>query len=150
MYNNIASPFLSFFKGLSECTMQDVIPLTSADDTADIKKLNPYFTLCWKDAKRCVLCLVIETELYIPPVKEVEDEGHSGADEEDYSEDMRNVKGRRMVNPDQTPLCFFYYVVVTQYNITSRSSLDSYPSFRSEVLRSVLLTSSQDETQTTP
>ncbi|KAM4587829.1 interleukin-17 receptor C [Odontesthes bonariensis] len=111
-------------QGLSECTMEDVIPLTSAEDTADVKKLNPDFKLCCKDAKNCILCLVIDTELYIPPAKEVEDEGHSGADEEDYSVEMRNAKASATVcykAAATMPTCKKVEFTVNQTALTHRN-----------------------------
>ncbi|XP_041837441.1 interleukin-17 receptor C-like [Melanotaenia boesemani] len=74
-------------QGLSECTVQDVIPITS--DTVDVRKINADFRLNCKDRKMCTLCLVIDIELYIPLDEE---ESHSGADEEDFTEEIRNVK----------------------------------------------------------
>ncbi|XP_042349936.1 interleukin-17 receptor C [Plectropomus leopardus] len=81
-------------QGLSDCTMKDAIPLIVAGNSAvDIQNLTPYFKLCCRDQAPCVLCLVIEAEINIILDKDMEDEGHSGHDEEDYTKEMeRNPK----------------------------------------------------------
>uniref|UniRef100_A0A3Q1EGA2 Interleukin-17 receptor C-like n=1 Tax=Acanthochromis polyacanthus TaxID=80966 RepID=A0A3Q1EGA2_9TELE len=79
-------------QGLSECTMRDEMFLTEAENTVDVLDLKPNFKLCCKNTTTCTLCLEIDTELYIKPEKTTEDEGYSGSDEEDYSEEMRSPK----------------------------------------------------------
>ncbi|XP_061583175.1 interleukin-17 receptor C [Cololabis saira] len=77
---------------LSGCVMEDALPHTTTEDNVNIRKIKPDFKLCCKDGTTCSLCLVIDTELDIPLDKVLEDGGHSGADEEDYGEEMRNHK----------------------------------------------------------
>uniref|UniRef100_A0A3P8T9Y3 Interleukin 17 receptor C n=1 Tax=Amphiprion percula TaxID=161767 RepID=A0A3P8T9Y3_AMPPE len=79
-------------QGLSECTMRDEMFLMAAENTADVLDLKPNFKLCCKNTTTCTLCLEIDTELYIQPEKSAEDEGHSGSDEEDYSEETMSPK----------------------------------------------------------
>lgn len=67
--------------------MEDAMPLTVVDnDSVVVHNLTPHFKLCCKDGALCTLCLVIDTEIGI------EDEDHSGLDEEDR-EETRNPKG---------------------------------------------------------
>nr|XP_033483130.1 interleukin-17 receptor C isoform X1 [Epinephelus lanceolatus]XP_033483131.1 interleukin-17 receptor C isoform X1 [Epinephelus lanceolatus] len=81
-------------QGLSDCTMKDELPLIVTESNAvDVRNLTPSFKLCCKDTAPCTLCLVIDAEITINPDKDMEEEGHSGHDEEDYSEEMeRNPK----------------------------------------------------------
>ncbi|XP_044029523.1 uncharacterized protein il17rc [Siniperca chuatsi] len=80
-------------QGLSDCTIKDQTPYTEAEnDAVDVRNLTPYFKLCCKDRTPCTLCLVIDTDIDIQPDKHMEDEGHSGLDEEDYSQETRNPK----------------------------------------------------------
>ncbi|XP_070815888.1 interleukin-17 receptor C [Chaetodon trifascialis] len=90
-------------QGLSDCTMKDEMPLNVAENDVDVKNLTPYFKLCCEDRAPCTLCLVIDTELSIYADKDVEDEGHSGLDEEDYREDMRNPKASVTLCYDTAP-----------------------------------------------
>ncbi|RVE73214.1 hypothetical protein OJAV_G00047920 [Oryzias javanicus] len=66
---------------LSECAAYDEIPVTDGD-TVDVMRLNSDFRLCCEKERECVLCLVIDATLYIPPDKDQESDGQSGADEE--------------------------------------------------------------------
>ncbi|KAI3370060.1 hypothetical protein L3Q82_024849 [Scortum barcoo] len=68
-------------QGLSNCTMEDIMPLTvERNDSVVVENLIPQFKLCCKDGAACTLCLVIDTEINI------KDEDHSGFDEEDSEE----------------------------------------------------------------
>lgn len=80
---------LLFFKALSDCTAYDEIPDAEVD-TMDVVKLNSTFRLCCGKGP-CALCLVIDATLYIPPDKDQEIDGQSGADEEEQNEE--NDKG---------------------------------------------------------
>ncbi|XP_070758554.1 uncharacterized protein il17rc isoform X2 [Enoplosus armatus] len=97
-------------QGLSDCTMKDEMFLTVAEnDAVDVRNLTPHFKLCCKDREPCTLCLEIDTEIDIQLDKHMEDEGHSGLDEEDYSgEETRNPKASVTVcykAPLTMPLC---------------------------------------------
>lgn len=90
-------------QGLSDCTMKDEMPLTLPEnDAVDVQNLTAYFKLCCKDTAPCTLCLVIDTEFPIDD-EDVEDEGHSGLDEEDYREEMRNPKASLTVCYNTAP-----------------------------------------------
>lgn len=85
-------------QGLSECTinMGHETDLTEADDDAvDVLRLTAFPKLCCKDGALCKICLVLDVEIniHLDEEKDVEDEGHSGLEEEDYSEETRNPKG---------------------------------------------------------
>lgn len=56
------------------------------NDAVEIRNLTPSFKMCCEDTAPCVLCLVIDTKISFHPDKDMEDEDHSGHDEEDYSE----------------------------------------------------------------
>ncbi|XP_034389790.1 uncharacterized protein il17rc [Cyclopterus lumpus] len=79
---------------ISNCTIKDEMPLIVAENNGlDVRNLTPYFELCCRDGALCALCLVIDTEINFNPETDMEDEGHSGNDEEDYSEEsVRNPK----------------------------------------------------------
>ncbi|XP_034545010.1 interleukin-17 receptor C [Notolabrus celidotus] len=80
-------------QGLSNCTMEDELLLSlKENDSAHVLNLTPYFKLCCKDRAPCRLCLVIDAEITIHAGKDLEDEGHFGADEEDYRGETRNQK----------------------------------------------------------
>lgn len=70
--------------------MKDEIPLNLKNNTVDVQNLTPHFNLCCKDRAPCILCLVIEINIHLD--EELEDEGHSGL-EEDYREETRNPRG---------------------------------------------------------
>uniref|UniRef100_A0A3P9K1Q1 SEFIR domain-containing protein n=1 Tax=Oryzias latipes TaxID=8090 RepID=A0A3P9K1Q1_ORYLA len=70
---------------LSDCTAYDEIPDAEVD-TMDVVKLNSTFRLCCGKGP-CALCLVIDATLYIPPDKDQEIDGQSGADEEEQNEE---------------------------------------------------------------
>ncbi|XP_038135790.1 interleukin-17 receptor C isoform X1 [Cyprinodon tularosa] len=74
-------------QAFSDCTIKDGV--YNPGDTVDIQ-FEPSFKLCCKARGNCTLCLVIDTEVSIPT--EVENESHSGDDEEEYSENTRNEK----------------------------------------------------------
>uniref|UniRef100_UPI0037E941E6 interleukin-17 receptor C n=1 Tax=Semicossyphus pulcher TaxID=241346 RepID=UPI0037E941E6 len=75
-------------EGVSNCTMEDEMALTvEEDDSVDVRSLTPYFKLCCSDRAPCTLCLLIDTEIHIHVDKDMEDESHSGNDEEDYGEE---------------------------------------------------------------
>ncbi|KAF7660772.1 hypothetical protein LDENG_00276020 [Lucifuga dentata] len=79
-------------QGLSECTMKDELLLTAAkNDDLDVRELSAKAALCCSRAA-CSLCLLIDAELYIHPNAEMENEGYSGFEEEDDSEESRNLK----------------------------------------------------------
>ncbi|XP_069559436.1 interleukin-17 receptor C [Brachyistius frenatus] len=84
-------------QGLSDCTMKDEVSLSEPKNTVDVQNIKPDFKLCCEDRTTCTLCLVIETEIYIHPEKAVEDEGHSGSEEEDNSDETSNPKASVMV-----------------------------------------------------
>lgn len=71
-------------QGLSECVMKDVMPIPAEkDDAVEVQNLKPYVKLCCSNStKLCTLCLVIDTELYISPDKDMQDTDHSGFDDE--------------------------------------------------------------------
>ncbi len=70
------------------------MPFPAAEsDEVNVKNLTPNFKLCCKDRAPCILCLLIDTEVSIGEDSDVEDEGHSGLDEEDYSEERNNSNG---------------------------------------------------------
>uniref|UniRef100_A0A3Q2D9Q1 Interleukin-17 receptor C-like n=1 Tax=Cyprinodon variegatus TaxID=28743 RepID=A0A3Q2D9Q1_CYPVA len=71
----------------SDCTIKDGV--YNPGDTVDIQ-FEPSFKLCCEARGNCTLCLFIDTEVSIPT--EVENESHSGDDEEEYSENTRNEK----------------------------------------------------------
>lgn len=74
--------------------MRNELFLPVRDDNAvDVQKLTPYFKLCCQDTAPCALCLGIDIEVNIHLEKEVQDEHHSGQDEEDYNEETRIPKG---------------------------------------------------------
>ncbi|TNN84305.1 Interleukin-17 receptor C [Liparis tanakae] len=79
---------------LSDCTIKDEMPLIVAENNGvGVHNLTPYFKLCCRDGALCALCLVIDTEINFNPENDMEDEGPSGNDEEDYSEEsVRNPK----------------------------------------------------------
>ncbi|XP_035518058.1 interleukin-17 receptor C [Morone saxatilis] len=81
-------------QGLFDCIRKNVSPLSEAENDADVdvQKLTAYFKFCCKDRAQCVLCLVIDTEININLSKTMENEDHSGGDDEDYSEETRNPK----------------------------------------------------------
>ncbi|XP_060898867.1 interleukin-17 receptor C isoform X2 [Labrus mixtus] len=80
-------------QGLSNCTMKDEIPLFKEENTSvNVQNLTPYFKLCCKDGASCWLCLVIDMEINTHTEKDMEDEGHSGRDEEEYNEELSNSK----------------------------------------------------------
>ncbi|XP_054472692.1 interleukin-17 receptor C [Anoplopoma fimbria] len=82
-------------QGLSNCTIQNEMPLIVAENNngVSVQNLTPHFKLCCKDGALCALCLEIDTEIHFSPDKDMEDEGHSGHDEEDYSDEtVRNPK----------------------------------------------------------
>lgn len=88
-----------FTQGLSECTMKMgyETDLTEADDAVDVLSLTAFPKLCCKDGAPCKICLVLDVEINIrlDMEKDMEDEGHSGLEEEeeDYSEETRNPRG---------------------------------------------------------
>ncbi|KAM9759732.1 interleukin-17 receptor C-like isoform 1-T2 [Menidia menidia] len=111
-------------QGLSGCTMEDVIPISSSEDTADVQKLNSDYKLCCEDVKRCILCLVIDMELHILTEKDVEEEGHSGADDEDFSEEMKRDKASVTVcykAPATMPSCRKVEFTVNKTAVTHRN-----------------------------
>lgn len=74
--------------------MKDERPLTTAEnDAVDVRDLSLKVRLCCEDGAPCSLCLLIDTGLYIYSDKEMEDEDHSGLDQEDSSKEIRNLKG---------------------------------------------------------
>lgn len=74
--------------------MRNELPLSVREDNAvEVRKLTPYFKLCCQDTTQCALCLGIDTEVNIDLEKDVQDELHSGQDEEDYNEETRIPKG---------------------------------------------------------
>ncbi|XP_036956919.1 interleukin-17 receptor C-like [Acanthopagrus latus] len=85
-------------QGLSECTMKMgyETDLTEADDAVDVLSLTAFPKLCCKDGAPCKICLVLDVEINIrlDMEKDMEDEGHSGLEEEeeDYSEETRNPR----------------------------------------------------------
>ncbi|KAM7006445.1 interleukin-17 receptor C-like [Tautogolabrus adspersus] len=80
-------------QGLSNCTMKDEMSLSMEENTSvNVQNLTPNFKLCCKDGASCWLCLVINMEINIRAEKDMEDEGHSGRDEEEYNEEMSNSK----------------------------------------------------------
>uniref|UniRef100_A0A8D3BHD2 Interleukin 17 receptor C n=1 Tax=Scophthalmus maximus TaxID=52904 RepID=A0A8D3BHD2_SCOMX len=79
-------------QGLSECSMKDEGPLLAENDGVDVQKLTAHFQLCSKTKESCTLCLVIDAELHIRLGDDMEDEGYSGLDEEEESEETRNPK----------------------------------------------------------
>ncbi|XP_027135564.1 uncharacterized protein il17rc [Larimichthys crocea] len=79
-------------QGLSDCTMKDEVPLVfGGNDAVEIRNLTPSFKMCCEDTAPCVLCLVIDTKISFHPDKDMEDEDHSGHDEEDYSESKASL-----------------------------------------------------------
>lgn len=70
--------------------MEDVMLLVEeVNDAVDIQNLTPNVKLCCNDSVAlCTLCLVIDTEISIDLDKDLEDEGHSG-----YDEETENLKG---------------------------------------------------------
>ncbi|XP_071349107.1 uncharacterized protein il17rc [Trachinotus anak] len=95
-------------QGFSECTMRDEIPFLLENDAVDVQNLTAYFKLCSKSSESCTLCLVIDTELHIHPDNDMENEDHSGLDEEDDSEVMRKPKASVTVcykTPSTMPAC---------------------------------------------
>lgn len=69
--------------------------LTVANDNAvDVQNLTPYFKLCCKDGAPCLLCMVVDIEMEINPDEDMKNEGHSGQEEENYSEETTNHKGK--------------------------------------------------------
>ncbi|XP_071388222.1 interleukin-17 receptor C isoform X1 [Centroberyx affinis] len=97
-------------QGLSECTMKDEMcippPSEPKNDAVDVRDLRLQAKLCCKDEAPCALCLVIDTELYIHPNIEMEDEGYSGHDEDD-SEKTRNPRASVKVcyRTSSLPVC---------------------------------------------
>ncbi|XP_068451068.1 uncharacterized protein il17rc [Clinocottus analis] len=81
-------------QGISDCTIKDEMSLIVAENNGvGVQNLTPYAKLCCSDGALCALCLVIDTQINFNPDKDTEDEGHSGNDEEDYSEEtVRNPK----------------------------------------------------------
>lgn len=76
-------------QGLLDCTIKDEVPLAEAENNSlDVQNLTAYFKLCCKDSRPCTLCLVTD----ILPDIDMEDEGHSGLDEEDSSAETINPK----------------------------------------------------------
>lgn len=65
------------------------------NDAVDVQNLTPYFKLCCKDRAPCTLCMVIDIEItmQINLGKDMEEEGLSGQDVEDYSEQTKNPQG---------------------------------------------------------
>lgn len=60
-----------------------------------VQNLTPSIELCCRDSALCTLCLVIDIEINIHQDEVIEDEGHSGYEEEDYSrETERNSNGK--------------------------------------------------------
>lgn len=83
-------PIFTSFQGLLDCTIKDEVPLAEAENNSlDVQNLTAYFKLCCKDSRPCTLCLVTD----ILPDIDMEDEGHSGLDEEDSSAETINPKG---------------------------------------------------------
>ncbi|KAK9528982.1 hypothetical protein VZT92_013105 [Zoarces viviparus] len=73
---------------LSDCTIKDEMPLTIPEDNGvGVQNLTPRFKLCCRDGGLCALCLVIDAEINSNPDNDMEDEGPSGHDEGDYSEE---------------------------------------------------------------
>ncbi|XP_026163924.1 interleukin-17 receptor C [Mastacembelus armatus] len=70
-------------QGLSDCIMKDVMPLPAEEvDAVDVHNLTPHIKLCCNNSALCTLCLVIDTEICVNPDKDMEDEYHSGFNEE--------------------------------------------------------------------
>ncbi|XP_068568193.1 interleukin-17 receptor C [Cebidichthys violaceus] len=75
-------------QGLSDCTIKDEMPLIVPEDNGvGVQNLTPRFKLCCRDGALCALCLVIDAEVNFEPDNDMEEEGPSGRDEEDYSEE---------------------------------------------------------------
>ncbi|TDH14047.1 hypothetical protein EPR50_G00039090 [Perca flavescens] len=73
-------------QGLSDCTMNKRNILVVEDNNAvNVQNLTPSIELCCRDSATCTLCLVIDIDINIHLDKVIEDEGHSGYEEEDYS-----------------------------------------------------------------
>ncbi|XP_031143377.1 interleukin-17 receptor C isoform X2 [Sander lucioperca] len=73
-------------QGLSYCTMSKGNILVVEDNNAVyVQNLTPSIELCCRDSALCTLCLVIDIEINIHQDEVIEDEGHSGYEEEDYS-----------------------------------------------------------------
>ncbi|XP_040891039.1 uncharacterized protein LOC121179942 [Toxotes jaculatrix] len=79
-------------QGLSECSMMDEILSLPENNVVNVQNLTASIKLCSKSNESCTLCLVIDTELHVHSDNDVEDEGHSGFEEEDDSEERRNPK----------------------------------------------------------
>ncbi|XP_063766574.1 interleukin-17 receptor C isoform X2 [Eleginops maclovinus] len=85
-------------QGLSDCTMKDEPFDVPEKNHVDVRNLTIYFKLCCGVDAPCELCLVIETEINIQLPKDLEDESHSGYDEDsDGEETERNFKASVIV-----------------------------------------------------
>lgn len=76
--------------------MKNEMAFNVADnDAVDVQNLTPYFKLCCKDRAPCILCMVIDIEITIQINldKDMEEEGLSGQDVEDHTEETRNPQG---------------------------------------------------------
>lgn len=96
-------------QGLSNCTMEDESLLNVEENkSVEVKNLTPYFKLRCEEARPCRLCMVIETEVNIHVNKNLEDEDHSGTNDEEYEEEINNVKASVLVcykTPQTFPTC---------------------------------------------
>lgn len=63
------------------------------NDPVDVKTLTPHVKLCCNDGlSLCTLCLVIDAEISIDLDQYLENEGHSGYDEEtEYPNGINNI-----------------------------------------------------------
>ncbi|XP_018536982.1 interleukin-17 receptor C [Lates calcarifer] len=124
-------------QGLSGCVMKDeIFPRTESN--VDVPSLTANFKLCSKNNESCSLCLEIDAELGIRPDKDMEDEGHSGLDEEDDGEESRNPKALRSVTvcyqmAPTMPTCkkvefTVNHTALTQQNQTKISMVIAEPS----------------------
>ncbi|XP_053293718.1 interleukin-17 receptor C [Pleuronectes platessa] len=132
-------------QGLSDCTMKDEIILLAENDGVDVQNLTANFNLCSDTKETCALCLVIDTEFHIHLDKNMEDEGPSGNNEEDDSEEARKPKASLTVcyqTASTMPTCkkaefSVNQTAVTQHNRAKVSMVITKPaglSFSSKVI----------------
>ena len=104
--------------------MKDEIILLAENDGVDVQNLTANIYLCPDTKETCALCLVIDTEFHIRLDKDMEDEGPSGNNEEDDSEEARKPKGKtgahcRLLFPTPQRLCshLWWFVVVERISM---------------------------------
>lgn len=91
---------MSLFKAFSDCTIRNGL----YEQKDNHVQFEASFKLCCKAERNCALCLVLETEISnIPMDKDVENDNHSGTDQEDDNEDTTLERCKVLFNPFATP-----------------------------------------------